>query len=55
LRNRVDPLNGSSARAALEELRVKVRAARDEGMSYAAIARAAGISLARARQLYAGR
>ena len=42
-------------RQALEELRAKVRVARDEGLSFAAIARAASISLERARQLYAGR
>jgi DNA-directed RNA polymerase sigma subunit (sigma70/sigma32) len=42
-------------RKAREELRAKVRAARDEGISFAAIARAAGISRERVRQLYAGR
>jgi hypothetical protein len=40
---------------ARERLREKVRVARDEGISFAAIARAAGVSLERARQLYAGR
>lgn len=40
---------------ALEELRTVVRAARDEGISFAAIARSAGISLEYARRLYAGR
>ena len=42
-------------RQAREELRAKVRVARDEGISFAAIARAAGISRERVRQLYAGR
>jgi hypothetical protein len=36
-------------------LREKIRAAHDEGVPLAAIARAAGISRERARQLYAGR
>ena len=40
---------------AREQLRAKVRAARDEGIPFAAIARAAGISRERVRQLYAGR
>jgi DNA-directed RNA polymerase sigma subunit (sigma70/sigma32) len=40
---------------AREELRVKVRAAHDEGISFAAIGRAAGLSRERVRQLYAGR
>lgn len=44
-----------SAVGALEELRAKVRLARDEGVTFARIAKAAGISLERARQLYAGR
>lgn len=42
-------------RAALEELRAKIRAARDEGIPFAVIARAAGLSRERVRQLYAGR
>ena len=41
--------------AARDELRAKVRAARDEGLSFAAIGRAAGVSRERAWQLYAGR
>jgi hypothetical protein len=41
--------------AALEDLRAKVRAARDEGIPFAAIGRAAGLSRERVRQLYAGR
>lgn len=44
-----------SAVGALEELRAKVRLARDEGVTFARIAKAAGILLERARQLYAGR
>lgn len=40
--------------AAREELRAKVRAARDEGISYAAIARAAGVSREWVRRLYTG-
>jgi DNA-directed RNA polymerase specialized sigma24 family protein len=40
---------------AREELRTKVRLARDEGIPYAAIARAAGVSLERVRQIYAGK
>jgi DNA-directed RNA polymerase sigma subunit (sigma70/sigma32) len=40
---------------AREQLRARVRAARDEGISFAAIARAAGISRERVRQLYTGR
>lgn len=39
---------------ARENLRATVRAARDEGIPFAVIARAAGISRERARQLYAG-
>jgi cell division septum initiation protein DivIVA len=42
-------------RQALEELRAKIRVARDEGISFAAIARAAGVSREYARRLYAGR
>jgi cell division septum initiation protein DivIVA len=42
-------------RQALEELRAKVRIARDEGISFAAIARAAGVSREYVRRLYAGR
>jgi hypothetical protein len=42
-------------RHALEELRAKVRIARDEGISFAAIARAAGVSREYVRRLYAGR
>jgi DNA-directed RNA polymerase sigma subunit (sigma70/sigma32) len=42
-------------RQAREQLRARVRAARDEGISFAAIARAAGVSRERVRQLYAGR
>ena len=40
---------------AREELRAKVRAAADEGIPLSRIARAAGISRERARQLRAGR
>lgn len=40
---------------AREELRTRIRAAADEGIPLAAIARAAGISRERARQLRAGR
>jgi hypothetical protein len=42
-------------RQAREQLRGTVRTARDEGISFAAIARAAGISRERVRQFYAGR
>ena len=42
-------------RAAHEVLREKIRTAREEGVSFAAIARAAGLSHERVRQLYAGR
>lgn len=41
--------------AARNELRAKVREARDEGISFAAIGRAAGLSRERVRQLYEGR
>ena len=41
--------------AARDELRTAIRAARDEGVTFAAIGRAAGLSLERVRQLYAGR
>jgi hypothetical protein len=41
--------------AAREELRGTIRAARDEGIPFAVIGRAAGLSRERARQLYAGR
>ena len=41
-------------RDAQEELREKVRAARREGIPFAAIARAANLSRERVRQLYAG-
>lgn len=41
--------------AAREELREKVRTARNEGIPFAVIARAAGLSRERVRQLYAGR
>lgn len=40
---------------ARDELRAKVRIARDEGLPFAVIARAAGLSRERIRQLYAGR
>lgn len=40
--------------AAREELREKIRAARKEGIPFAAIGRAAGLSRERVRQLYAG-
>jgi DNA invertase Pin-like site-specific DNA recombinase len=40
-------------RAARDELRAKVRAAHDEGISVAAIARAAGVSREWVRRLYA--
>jgi hypothetical protein len=40
--------------AARDELRATIRTARDEGLSFAAIGRAAGLSRQRARQLYAG-
>jgi hypothetical protein len=40
--------------AARDELRAKIRAARDEGLSFAAIARSAGFSLEYVRRLYAG-
>jgi hypothetical protein len=39
---------------AREELRERIRAARAEGISFAAIARAAGLSRERVRQLHAG-
>jgi hypothetical protein len=39
--------------AARAELRAQVRAARDEGIPFAAIGRAAGLSRERVRQLYA--
>ncbi len=39
--------------AAREELRKKVRAARDEGIPFAVIARAAGLSREWVRRLYA--
>jgi hypothetical protein len=42
-------------RSAQQELRAKVRVARDEGIPFAAIARAASLSRERVRQLYAGR
>ena len=41
--------------AARDELRAKIRIARDEGVPFAVIARAAGLSRERVRQLYAGR
>ena len=41
-------------RDAQEELREKIRAARREGVPFAAIARAASLSRERIRQLYAG-
>jgi hypothetical protein len=41
--------------AAREELRTKIRVTRDEGVPFAVIARAAGLSRERVRQLYAGR
>lgn len=40
--------------AARGELRAKIREAREEGISFAAIARAAGLSRERIRQIYAG-
>jgi hypothetical protein len=40
---------------AREELREKVRATHDEGIPFAVIAQAAGLSRGRVRQLYAGR
>jgi hypothetical protein len=40
---------------AREELRAKIRTARDEGIPFAVIARAAGISREWTRRLYAGR
>lgn len=40
--------------AGRDDLRKKVRAARDEGLSFAAIARAAGLSREWIRRLYAG-
>ena len=43
----------ADARAARQELRKKVRAARDEGISFAAIARAAKLSREWVRRLYA--
>jgi cell division septum initiation protein DivIVA len=42
-------------RQALEDLRAKVRIARDEGISFAAIARAARVSREYVRRLYAAR
>jgi hypothetical protein len=45
----------AAMQAAREELREKVRAAHDEGIPFAVIARAAGLSRERVRQLYAGR
>ena len=41
--------------AAREELRTAIRQAHEEGVPLAAIARAAGLSRERVRQLYAGR
>jgi hypothetical protein len=38
-----------------KRLRTKIRVACDEGIPFAAIARAAGLSRERVRQLYAGR
>jgi hypothetical protein len=40
---------------ARDELRAKIRDARDEGIPFAVIARAAGLSRERVRQLYAER
>ena len=46
---------GEERDRAREELRARIRAARDEGIPFAVIARAAGLSRERVRQLYAGR
>jgi DNA-directed RNA polymerase sigma subunit (sigma70/sigma32) len=40
---------------AREELRIAIRVAHDEGVTFARIGREAGLSLERVRQLYAGR
>ena len=40
---------------AREQLRARIRAARDEGIPFAAIARAAKLSRERVRQIFAGR
>jgi hypothetical protein len=42
-------------RSAQEELRERIRAAHAEGVPFASIARAAGLSRERVRQLHAGR
>lgn len=42
-------------RVAQELLRQRIRTARDEGVTFSAIARAANLSHERVRQLYAGR
>jgi hypothetical protein len=45
---------GEERDRAREELRAMIRVARDEGIPFTAIARAAGLSRERVRQLYAG-
>jgi DNA-directed RNA polymerase specialized sigma24 family protein len=50
----VDREQQQAVDAARDELRAAIRTARDEGLSFAAIGRAAGLSRQRVRQLYAG-